>query len=428
MSDKYLKTYFFLLFSLIPISIIVGPAVSLTNILLIDMSFIAYVFYKKEYKFLSNKTVRLLIILYLYLILNSIMAQEFLIGANRNIGFIRFIILFVSFNYFFYHIKFFDKIFIIWFITLIVLCLDVYIESFTGKNILGYGGVEYGSRIVSFFKDEPIVGGYINGFYLLIIGYIYTVYKEYPGKYKIFLLFLSLFIFSAILLTGERSNTIKALIGFILFFLINDNLKFQQKIFSIFSIIIAITILYIASDFLKLRYSGQIFDSHYKASPEYLAEHNIDKTITKEKIVKYYNENLYFRIYRSGYNVFRDHKLFGAGNKNYRIETCEKTTNNIRYYCTTHPHQTYFEFLAEHGLIGSLILLFIFFNLIFGQFKNILISKNNLQLGGFIYLLILFLPILPSGAFFNDYNLTIFWVNLSLMYAVDKKSNIFNII
>jgi glycyl-tRNA synthetase beta chain len=38
MSDKYLKTYFFLLFSLIPISIIVGPAVSLTNILLIDIN------------------------------------------------------------------------------------------------------------------------------------------------------------------------------------------------------------------------------------------------------------------------------------------------------------------------------------------------------------------------------------------------------
>ena len=193
------------------------------------------------------------------------------------------------------------------------------------------------------------------------------------------------------------------------------------------TIIITITVLYTASDFLKLRYSGQIFDKHYKANSEYLAKHNIDKTISKEKIVKYYNENLYFKIYRSGYNVFKNHILFGAGNKNYRIETCEKTNDNIRYHCTTHPHQTYFEFLAEHGLIGSFILLFVFFKLIFGQFKKIIKSKNALQLGGFIYLLVVFLPILPSGAFFNDFNLTIFWLNLSLIYATDNRSNIFNL-
>ena len=28
----------------------------------------------------------------------------------------------------------------------------------------------------------------------------------------------------------------------------------------------------------------------------------------------------------------------------------------------THPHQVYFEFLAEHGLIGTTILLFVIFS------------------------------------------------------------------
>ena len=101
MNNKFLNSYFFVLFSLIPISIIIGPAISFSNIMLIDLSFIIYIIYKKEYKFLFNKTVRLLLILYLYLIVNSVMAQNFSIGANRNLGFIRFIILFLSFNYFF---------------------------------------------------------------------------------------------------------------------------------------------------------------------------------------------------------------------------------------------------------------------------------------------------------------------------------------
>ena len=52
---------------------------------------------------------------------------------------------------------------------------------------------------------------------------------------------------------------------------------------------------------------------------------------------------------------------------------------------------------------------------------------SYLQLGSFIYLILVFLPILPSGAFFGDYSLTVFSLNLSLLYAVNKKTNIFKI-
>ena len=94
-------------------------------------------------------------------------------SANRNFGFIRFGILFLAFNYFFYNKDFVNRVLIVWILTLSILSLDTYIESIFGKNILGYGEA-YGSRIVSFFKDEPIVGGYINGFYLIIIGYLFS--------------------------------------------------------------------------------------------------------------------------------------------------------------------------------------------------------------------------------------------------------------
>ena len=40
---------------------------------------------------------------------------------------------------------------------------------FLVKNILGYGQDIYPDRIVSFFKDEPIVAGYLNGFFFLIL-------------------------------------------------------------------------------------------------------------------------------------------------------------------------------------------------------------------------------------------------------------------
>ena len=97
------------------------------------------------------------------------------------------------------------------------------------------------------------------------------------------------------------------------------------------------------------------------------------------------------------------------------------------YYCLTHPHQIYFETLAEHGLFGTIILFGILFYLMFRILKLILISKNYLQLGCLIYILVNFTPVLPSGSFFSDFNITLFWINFSIMFACDKKSNIFKI-
>ena len=113
------------------------------------------------------------------------------------------------------------------------------------------------------------------------------------------------------------------------------------------------------------------------------------------------------------------------GNKNYRVETCSNSNSNAKYYCITHPHQIYIELLAEHGIFGSIILLSIIFFLIFRNLKAMILSRNLIQVGAFAYLLTNFLPILPSGSFFNDFNSTIFWLNVSILYGSNPKTNIF---
>ena len=419
MKSKFLNTYFLLLFSFIPASIIIGSAVSLINILLIDFSFIFLIFYKKDYKFLSNKTVKLIILLCLYLIFNSIVAKDFSMSAHRNFGFIRFGILFLAFNYFFYNKDFVNRVLIIWILTLSILSLDTYIEAIFGTNILGYGE-GYSSRIVSFFKDEPIVAGYINGFYLIIIGYLFHLNNKISNKYKYIVLIFTIFFLIAIILTGERSNSIKAIFGFFLFYFSIDTFKFKEKIFSVLLLIFVFIFLLKSSDFLKLRYYNQFVEPMI-----YLLKSNEEKKNYEiDKYYKNFDNNIYIRLYKSGFEVFKRYPIFGVGNKNYRVETCSKE-KKLNYMCTTHPHQLYFEFLAEHGLFGSVVLLFILFNLIFGRIRIILASKNYLQIGCLIFLTTSFIPFLPSGAFFADYNLTIFWVNLSIMYAVGKKTNVY---
>ena len=219
--SKNLNNYFLLSFSILPISILIGPSVSLINILLIDISFLIMIIYFKNYSFLKNNALKFFLIFYIYLIINSLISIDPTLGLFRNLGFLRIIIFFVAINYFFQDKIFLKKVLLVWLLIISVVILDVFFENYTGKNIFGFESKIYG-RNVSFFKDEHIVGGYLYGFSFILLGYLFDNYKL-NNKYLI--LFFSIAIFSAIFFTGERTNSIKAFIGFVIFFFIILNLK-----------------------------------------------------------------------------------------------------------------------------------------------------------------------------------------------------------
>ena len=106
MFERFAQNYFLFFFSIIPISIIVGPSISLVNILIIDFSFLLLILYKKNFSFIKKDAFKYLFLLYIYLIFNSLISLESEIGLNRNLGFIRIIILFIAINYFFYNREF----------------------------------------------------------------------------------------------------------------------------------------------------------------------------------------------------------------------------------------------------------------------------------------------------------------------------------
>ena len=396
--NRYIDNYFLLLFSIIPLSILVGASVSLINIILIDISFIILIIYKRHFSFLKDKTIFYLLLLYIYLIINSFISVDFKESFSRNFGFIRIIILFAALNFFFLNEHFYKKVLKFWSLVIMIVLLDVFIEAFLGKNILGYDGKQYGKRIVSFFKDEPIVGGYLNGFYLIIIGFLMNEFKKknYPIIYLIMVFFIS-----AILLTGERSNTIRAFLGISFFVFFIRSISYKKKI------------LFVVTTLLIFFFS--ISNYHY-------LKQRFDKQIRTSLMMS--KENVYYLLYSSGVKVFKDNKLLGVGNKNYRVEAC-KPENKGKYTCNSHPHQIYLELLSEHGILGTLLILFILYKLIFSKILTTLRQTDYLKLGSLIYIVIIFTPIIPSGAFFGDFLITIFCLNLSIFYALDKKLNIF---
>ena len=423
---NYINNYFLILFSFFPISLILGSSASLINMILIDISFLLFLFYLKDFSFFKNRAFQYLSFFYIYLIFNSLISIDQSIGIYRNLGFLRIIIFFLAMNYFFKEKKFFEKVLYAWSLIITVVLIDVLVESFTGENILGYGAL-YGRRIVSFFKDEPIVGGYLNGFYLVIIGFFQF---KFGKNNKNLITIFSLLIFISILLTGERSNSIKALLGIILFYAFFKEYQIKYKLVSIFAGLFILLSIIFSSDFLKFRYVDQI-------------QKNLEGKFIDNYLVHY----------KSAYNIFKENKLFGVGNKNYRLEACskfqekaktiiaefgvpseklgswgdkaDKLINKIEYRCSTQSHQIFFELLSEHGIFGLIIILYLLYKLILTNLLFRFKELNYIQIGAGIYIFLIFLPLIPSGSFFSSFSISLFALNLSIFYASNEKFNIF---
>ena len=120
------------------------------------------------------------------------------------------------------------------------------------------------------------------------------------------------------------------------------------------------------------------------------------------------------------YEIFKNNIFFGVGNKNY-FKACRKYVSGYeKNHCYTHAHQTFYELISEHGLIGSLIILSCLIYLTFFNGISNLSKKNKKKLKIFrIYLILAFIPLIPSGSFFSSYISSLFWINYTF-YTIYK--------
>ena len=225
--QSYIITLFF---CILPISLIVGNFATNINILLVDILFIIISFNKKYWTWSRKKLFLILIILWIYQIINSVLSIHIVeMTLIRSLGFIRFVIFFFAIDFFFTQFpKILKKIFLFWTIILMVILFDTIFETIFGSNIIGNISPS-GKRIVSFFGDELVVGGYILGLGYLISGYLISIDSSLKVKKIIYNLILFL-VPVCIFFSGERSNFIKAsIIFFLMISLIKENLLVIKK-------------------------------------------------------------------------------------------------------------------------------------------------------------------------------------------------------
>jgi O-antigen ligase len=143
------------------------------------------------------------------------------------------------------------------------------------------------------------------------------------------------------------------------------------------------------------------------------------------EVLNNFSKSAYWETYNQAITIWKDHPFFGIGIKNY-TNACklEKYKENLRYFfCTTHPHNFYIQWLLETGvlgLLGFITLLFIWFKYFF---KTISKNINPLIYAPILTLFVLFWPIMSTGSFFSNRNATMNWFIIALCLAITNLRN-----
>ena len=400
--------FIIILFATLPIAIIIGNFFINFYLLCIFLIFIFNALKTKSFNWLKNKNFIILSIFYLYICLNSFF--NYFInpsfgydGILRSLFFLKFIILFPAIPFLLDKKEILEKIFKFWLFLIVIIIIDIFFEKYTGSNLLGFKSLD-GTRITSFFYDENVVGAFLFGF-----GFITTIFffqNKLTEKYKIILNSILVLVFFSILITGERSAFLKsALLFCLILYFIEERKLFLKK----FNLLICTIFIAISLSF--------IFPTVLLKQTEFFSR---VLNVENPKSISQRFENIkYFTHYDTAIEIFKNKKLNGVGNKNFRFECYDEKyfKENLKFThqrCTTHPHQIHFELLSEQGLIGYLIFVLFLFSYFKEKFFNDLREKNLFKITINFYLIIFLIPILPSGSLFSTFNGFLFWFFLGL--------------
>jgi O-antigen ligase len=344
---------------------------------------------------------------------------------------IRFALLFIIIrNLFINNIINLKKLFLITLSCTIFLSFDIFLQHILGYDIMGYK--PFDGRYNGVFDKEAIAGSYIQKF--SIISILSIIFLNISKKYKIIFLFLLINILGlGILFSLDR-------MPFIIYFLILSLgiflIKNFKYLFAVSSIILFIFFLLLFNSNSKIKYRYETLQNEINFIRIFnLISDKKDIGLSANPTLdelKYYEESVnkknflkgdYFKIYYSGYIVFRENIFLGSGSKSFN-DQCHKLlkiNNNLK--CSTHPHNIYIELLVNTGIIGLFIFLIFIIKIFITNLKIIYsIRENNSKVLAIFFMIILITELMPFrsyGSIFQTVNGSIFWYLLCLASTID---------
>jgi len=415
LKKEYLEKVIYYLILILPFTLVTGPFLSDLSVVIITICFIYLSIKEKLYFYYNNLFSKFFLIFFLILLFTSLFSLDLLISLKKTIVYFRFWILSLAVWYMFNtKKKLINNLIISFTLIFIILIIDGYIQFFFKENIFGWP--MQGSRLSSLFGDELILGSYLSRLMPIYFGLL--IFSGFDKKKYKYILFFVIFIGVETLtfLSGER----------VAFFFINASSLMliitmkNYKLFRFFSIITSIILIF----FLVNLYPQSTDRIINKTITQLGFENNLEKdkqknnqntnTTQKKYIFSIEHQNHYI----SSLRMFNDHKITGIGPRMFRY-TCVIDKYNIWEGCSTHPHNTYVQLIAETGIIGFVFGVTIFLILFYTISKHIInkyiykkIMYSDFQLCLLSAIVISMWPIIPTGDFFNN------WLSIIYFFPV----------
>ena len=420
---KYLISSYIInfVFCLIPVSFIAGNLAINLNVLAII--FLGLIFHgNKILNFQILFFDKLLITIFLFLtfsgILNSLNISNFsfsFIDQNifyKSIAFLRYIILYFVIRLLIQEeILNFKVFFFVCSLCVLFVSLDLIYQLIVGIDI--FGNVKTPNKLSGPFGEEKIAGSYLQRFGIFIF-FLFPLITKSKNKIYPFLLSLFLFalIFFSIVISGNRMPLILFLFMFTILFLIERRLRKLTLVFGVLALAIFFLVYNLneAAENYTKHFINSSFQIFYFLKEVFLNGNS--PVITNNYIKEFY----------TGYAAWKENPVIGGGVDSF-YSNCSKTIA----WCASHPHNYYLEIMTELGLIGLLLIVILFCNLVFISLSNkdfvTMYFEKNLITPFILIMFVEIFPIKTTGSFFTTGNSTFIFIIIGIIIGLYEKSN-----
>lgn len=397
-TDKTLKIdviFFSLLFILLPVALITGPAIPDIFLSLIAIYFLIKSSFNRMWSYYKNPIFLGFILFCLYGVLRSFFYESPIDSISRegSIFYFRYIFFALGIWYLLENNPYLSKcILYVSIISILFVCIDGVFQYFNGVNF--FGNEKWSNqRLTGVFGDEPIIGRYIAFLSLFVF---VLLYQNFKIKNSTIFFSISFMIICEVVtfLTGERAPLLYVTLFSILIIIFMPYLRLYRIMGVLTSIIIIFAIIQINPNAKNRMIDvtiNQVSETQLPFLP-YSSHHE--------------------EHYISAIRMFADNPLFGIGTNTFSFE-CDKPEYKIsERSCTTHPHQFFIQVLAELGIFGFLFIFSFYLYLswsLLKQFLSIILKKNDqiISFESFLFHIIIFVywwPIIPHMSLYNNWN------------------------
>ncbi|MDC0563041.1 oligosaccharide repeat unit polymerase [Candidatus Pelagibacter ubique] len=415
MLKKNYNKFLSFLIIIFPISLVTGPLIAEVILAVVSILINYQIIQNKKFSYYKFQFSYFFLIFWLYLITNSIFAESPLWSLKTSIFYFRYYIFLISIVYLIEE-KFLSLKIVLYslLLTFCFLIFDLFIQYYFGQNLLGLSSSD--NRYSGLFGKELILGSFLGKLFPLLSALFFI--KKNNSIKLFYLILVNPIIFTAIILTGERTASILVML-FILCtsFIIIE--KYRYRIIYLF----VIPVLFLS----MLQFNPSIKTRFINDTLNYLLESKYDQYFKSDNLQIESNNNqiyIFSKLHHghilSAYKLFLEKPIFGNGVNSFRNK-CIKFEHE--YACNTHPHNIPIQILSEIGIVG-----FIFYITIIVFFISNLLNKNNsisvkiLSLGLILYLF----PLAPSGNFFNNWMNMIFYFLIGYYFTFMRYNSFIN--